>query len=63
MWGSKLGSVLLANDLRKSGKSALKTQMTIFLATLAGWMNRKQQDLIVPSVATCETLFECGSEE
>jgi len=44
--GSILGTVLLANDLQKLEKSALKTQMTIFLATLAGWLNRKQHDVI-----------------
>ena len=37
--GSTLGSVLLANNLRKYEKSALKTQMAVFLAGLAGWMN------------------------
>ena len=45
--GSTLGNVLLANDLRKLEKSALNTQVTIFLATLAGWLNRKQHDVIV----------------
>lgn len=46
VYPSNFGSVLLANDLRKCEKSALKTQMTLFLAGLAGWMNRKQQDVI-----------------
>ncbi|MGJ8639537.1 MAG: glycoside hydrolase family 16 protein [Opitutaceae bacterium] len=42
MRGSILGTVLLANDLQELEKSTLKTQMIIFLATLAGSLNRKQ---------------------
>ena len=44
--GSNLASISLANDLRNYEKSALKTQLTIFLAAMAGWLNRKQLDVI-----------------
>jgi len=55
---SNFGTVPLANDLRKSEKSALKTQMTIFLVTLAGWLNRKQHDVIMYLNAENEILKE-----
>lgn len=46
MRGSKLASIMLANDLQILRKGALMTRLTLFLAALAGWMNRKQQDII-----------------
>ena len=38
-------SVLLANDLLNYEKSALKTQLTVFIDTMAGWLSRKQSRL------------------
>ena len=46
VWGSTLGSILLANDLWKIKNDALKTQLSIFLAGLACWMCRRQQEVI-----------------
>lgn len=39
-------------------KSALKTQLTILIAAMAGWLNRKQLDVIHYLHAENETLKE-----
>jgi putative transposase len=49
---------LLANDLWKIKNDALKTQLSIFLAGLACWMSRRQQEVITYLQAENEILKE-----